>query len=347
MTSSKFQTFSVSLKPHLKNSPCFENQHNELPRNQPSDNIQAKFLLGVVMRSFFIFVFCFFSSLRAEVYDCFCFFNELELLKLRFEELYDVVDHFVIVESPISFTGKSKPLYFQENARDFEKYKNKIIHVIIDHFPDLTSDEENNHWYRESYSRNAILRGLNNCKDDDVIFISDVDEIPRATVIGEVQQYLKRFKKIHPRVRKMANLSKLVCGLEMRLFMYSMNRENLAGWYGGSKGTLYWVVSQLSPWGIKLFHHNHAMQKFTNAGWHFNTMGGQDRSLYKWLNTGPIYYEGSENALLALGQNPDLLNQSYNGQVATNTIIVPIDDTYPKYFLENIEYFRKIGWISE
>ena len=298
----------------------------------------------------FLFLVCtiFITSvLRAEVYDCFTFFNEVELLRVRFEELYDVVDHFVIVESPISYTGRSKPLYFQENAQDFAKFQDKIIHIVVDRFPDLTADEEKNHWYRESYSRDAILWGLKGCQDNDVIFISDLDEIPKANAVLRIKEYLKQFDGISEKKKAKIDDTQLVCGLDMRLFMYSMNRENVRGWYGGSKATPYWMVRRHTPWGIKLFHHKYAMHKISDAGWHFNTMGGEDRSLYKWLFTGPIYYPGVENALLELGKRPDLLAESYAGQVEANTVIVPIDDSYPKYFLDNLDHFREIGWICE
>ena len=298
----------------------------------------------------FLFLVCtiFITSvLRAEVYDCFTFFNEVELLRVRFEELYDVVDHFVIVESPISYTGRSKPLYFQENAQDFAKFQDKIIHIVVDRFPDLTADEEKNHWYRESYSRDAILWGLKGCQDNDVIFISDLDEIPKANAVLRIKEYLKQFDGISEKKKAKIDDTQLVCGLDMRLFMYSMNRENVRGWYGGSKATPYWMVRRHTPWGIKLFHHKYAMHKISDEGWHFNTMGGEDRSLYKWLFTGPIYYPGVENALLELGKRPDLLAESYAGQVEANTVIVPIDDSYPKYFLDNLDHFREIGWICE
>lgn len=298
---------------------------------------------------FIVFACLIFFSVtsRAEVYDCFTFFNELELLRLRFEELHDVVDYFVIVESPISFTGKNKPLYFRENEHLFDAFKDKIIHVVVDEFPNLTRDEEENHWYRESYSRDAILGGLQACQDNDIIFISDVDEIPRAEAVDEIKKYFSKFEKISSESLQKVDDSQLVCGLDMRLFMYSMNRENSAGWYGGSKATFYSMVRKRTPWGIKLFHHKYPMHKISNGGWHFNTMGGKDRSLHKWLNTGPIYYPGVENALLELGKQPELLKQSYDGHVNYNTIIVPIDDSYPKYFLENIDLFRKMGWLDE
>ncbi len=193
-----------------------------------------------------------------------------------------------------------------------------------------------------------ILRGLEHCQDDDVIFISDLDEIPSADAVRRIQSYLSQFKNLPVRKRARIDHSKLVCALDMRLFMYSMNLENLAGWYGGAKAAPYWLVCLEGGWGIKTYHHHHSsMHKIPNGGWHFNTMGGKDRSLYKWLFTGPIYYQGTEKALLELGEHPELLEQSYRGQVASNTVIVPIDDTYPRYFLDHMGYFREIGWIYE
>lgn len=298
------------------------------------------------MNLFYIWILLFaYMPLSAKIYDCFTFFNELDLLKIRFEELYDSVDHFVIVESPISFTGKEKPLYFAENEKAFEKYKDKIIYLRIDQFPGLTGHAENDHWAREAYSRNKLMEGLNKCSDHDIIFISDVDEIPRSTAVSEIKDYFSNlFKLPHKHKKKISDL-RWVCGLEMRLFMYQMNRENFAGWSGGSKAVPYFILKKYNPWGIKLFHHKHKFNKIMNAGWHFNTMGGKTKALYKWLLTGPLY--SNEEALKELGRNPDLLQQSYQGQVDSNTVPVPIDNSFPKYLLDNLEYFKAIGWIAE
>ena len=65
-----------------------------------------------------------------QVYDCFPFFNELELLEVRLGELYDHVDKFVIVECTETYRGKPKPLYYAENKNRFEKFSDKIIHIV-------------------------------------------------------------------------------------------------------------------------------------------------------------------------------------------------------------------------
>ena len=89
------------------------------------------------------------------VYDCFTFFNELELLELRLHELAGVVDKFVLVEATRTFTNKPKPLYFQENRARFAAFENKLVHVVVADLPD-SSDA----WVVERFQRNAIGHGL-------------------------------------------------------------------------------------------------------------------------------------------------------------------------------------------
>ena len=72
---------------------------------------------------------------KRKVYDCFCFFNELELLELRLNILDDYVDFFVISEANVTHTGKPKPYYFDENKHMFSKFLHKIIHLKIEDTP--------------------------------------------------------------------------------------------------------------------------------------------------------------------------------------------------------------------
>lgn len=107
------------------------------------------------------------------IYDCFTFFNELDILELRLEELDGCVDHFVIAEATRTFSNGPKPLHFADNKSRFARFLPKIIHVVIDDLPD-----EGDAWDREAFQRNALSRGLENAAPDDIIMISDVDEIP-------------------------------------------------------------------------------------------------------------------------------------------------------------------------
>lgn len=112
------------------------------------------------------------------IYDGFIFFNELDLLEIRLNILSNCVDRFVLVEATRTFQGKSKPLYFNENKQMFSKFKDRIIHVVVDDLPlDAVPFD------REHFQRDAILRGLHGCGAEDLIILSDLDEIPNPEVI--------------------------------------------------------------------------------------------------------------------------------------------------------------------
>ena len=66
-----------------------------------------------------------------KIYDCFNFFNELDILEIRLNVLYEHVDYFVIVESSITHSGEEKPFYFEENKERYSKFLDKIIHYKV------------------------------------------------------------------------------------------------------------------------------------------------------------------------------------------------------------------------
>jgi beta-1,4-mannosyl-glycoprotein beta-1,4-N-acetylglucosaminyltransferase len=80
------------------------------------------------------------------VFDGFTFFNELDLLELRLNELAGHVDFFVLVEAPMTFQGKPKPLFYAENQARFAAFRDKIIHLVIDDMP--AGDDA---WAREHF----------------------------------------------------------------------------------------------------------------------------------------------------------------------------------------------------
>ena len=112
------------------------------------------------------------------IYDCFTFFNELDLLEIRLNVLNDVVDRFVLVEATKTHSGKDKPLYFNDNKERYKAFQHKVIHVIVDDYPPFVTA-----WTYENHQRNAILRGLTQANPDDAIMISDLDEIPRPDLV--------------------------------------------------------------------------------------------------------------------------------------------------------------------
>lgn len=119
------------------------------------------------------------------IYDCFSFFNELDLLEIRLNVLKDVVDRFVLVEATCTHTGRPKPLYYEENKARFVAFSDKIIHIVVDDFAAANGAEtpREKAWSIENIQRNAIVKGLAGAKAEDTILISDLDEIPRPESI--------------------------------------------------------------------------------------------------------------------------------------------------------------------
>ncbi len=117
-----------------------------------------------------------------KIYDCFTFYNELDLLELRLQELYTSVDHFVIVESNQTFTNRSKPFYFEINQDRYAPFLDKIIYVKVEDMPG-----SDNPWHNEHHQRNAIMRGIESAHGNDIIIVGDVDEIPRAAAVDTLR----------------------------------------------------------------------------------------------------------------------------------------------------------------
>ena len=136
------------------------------------------------------------------------YFNEDVLLDLRLNILDKYVDYFVIVES--SFTHKGEKRRLQFDNKKFEKFKNKIIYLVYDNRPKdidevLNEDHEDiksrkyilNSILRENGQRNFIINGLEDANEEDLILISDVDEIPNLEKleIGNINQKIIMFKQ--------------------------------------------------------------------------------------------------------------------------------------------------------
>ncbi|MDQ6867047.1 MAG: class I SAM-dependent methyltransferase [Pseudomonadota bacterium] len=180
------------------------------------------------------------------IYDCIILFNEIDLLKLRCEELDEVVDRFVVVEAPVTFSGRPKPLYFAKSSSRFDKFRSRIIHVIVQDMP--TGRDA---WARERHQRNCIRRGITGASGDDGIIISDADEIPSAAAI----------RRWHPGLG--------ACRFD-QLFCYY--------WINCVGGT--WAGSRILPFsGIGNFPDIHQIRHtdfplLNDGGWHFSYLGG-------------------------------------------------------------------------
>ena len=130
-----------------------------------------------------------------KIFDCFMYFDEEQVLDLRLNVLNNDVDYFVIVESIYNHKGEKRDLLF--DIQKFQKFSDKIIYLIYDKIPKLVepidnSDDTNdkdrkyimNAVYRENAQRDYILEGLKDADNNDLILISDVDEIPKLSSLS-------------------------------------------------------------------------------------------------------------------------------------------------------------------
>ena len=159
-----------------------------------------------------------------KIIDCFMFYNELEILQIRLKELYDVVDHFIIVEATKTHSNMDKPLYFLENKHLFMPYMDKIIHRVTD-FSEHYSFEQyinapNDAWFKENYQRECCRNVIDELKldDNDIIITTDCDEIPKHLVIEAIRNNNIR-------------IDNHVYSIEMVLYYYTIEYTTDRRWY--------------------------------------------------------------------------------------------------------------------
>ncbi len=248
------------------------------------------------------------------IYDAFCFSGELSLLKIRCAELKPLNVIHVLVESKFTFSGKPKPLIFDQHKDEFKEYP--IIHVIVDRIPDVDP------WKNEAFQRDACMSALQGLNDDDVVIIADVDEIVKA---GAVHVY-------RPEQGFVA--------LEMDLFYFYLNVL-------GSHAA--WRIAKMLPWSILKNTTPNAIRNagadglIKNAGYHFTYQGGVNAMIEKFAS-----FSHQEEAVQKHGK-PDVLQykfanlESLFGEDRYST--VPISEL-PQYVQDHQEEFKEMLYVS-
>ena len=126
------------------------------------------------------------SDYHPKLFDFILFSFDMDMLEVRLNELDPVVDYFIILESRKTFTFRDKPLLYDlnKNTRRFKKFKSKVIHIILD-----TLEGESS-WDREHFTRQELFRlgfSHSNITDGDLYILSDVDEIPRGSLLRKLK----------------------------------------------------------------------------------------------------------------------------------------------------------------
>lgn len=259
------------------------------------------------------------------IWDCFTFFKELDLLELRLNELNDVVDRWVLVEMAYTHTGRPKPFYFDRNRSRFRKWLPRIEHVMVYDAP-MSLDP----FQRERHQRNAIQRGLRWPQQNDIIAITDVDEIPRPATF-------EHFRRAHF-FRGIANIN-------MRLYHYWINGVVNEPWLM-PKVMTGWFYKQTVPEESRYWHyHQNPIATIEDGGWHFSWLGGISGCVAKINAVAPVIDPGAVDIRETL-MRQELPNPS-NEMGLHKVTPVEIDHTWPKHVLSNLEWYRGRGHIAE
>ena len=264
------------------------------------------------------------------IYDCFQYFNEDHMLDLRFSILNDHVDHFVISESTKTHQGERKKLNF--NINNFLKYKDKIKYIVADFDKDKGFIQHiGGESIIEQHQRNSISKGLERANDNDLIILSDSDELPDMSKLSQIRKGTK------------------FTAFSQKMFMYKLNLQNLNenNWIGSKvclKKNLP-VLQKLRDMKFKKYSFWRIDKRniqIIEGGWHFSFLQSPAdiSKKIKSFSHGEFNTEETTNENLIkekIEKNEDIFNRGFNLKK------IPIDDSYPNFILNNQERLAK--WI--
>jgi len=259
-----------------------------------------------------------------KIYDCFTFFNELDLLELRLSTVYDHVDHIVLVEANTTFTSIPKPFYFEENKDRFAQYLDKIIHVKVEDMP-----HDPDAWVNDYHQRNSIERGLTDIGDEDIMVVSDLDEIVRPSVYdwlrtSDANKWCFRMPLFNIKL----NYMRVNPGRYTEWTMAQRGRELKTVRPNALREQRHFPL----PPGCKLIEH---------AGWHFSFLGDKPRISRKIES---YAHQEHNNDFVHNGIDIDWIIAHRTGLIPSEGhqfAIVELNDYFPRSLLDNLDKYRE------
>ena len=263
------------------------------------------------------------------IYDCFQYFNEDHMVDLRMNILNEYVDYFVISESNKTHQGKDKKINF--NVKNFSKFREKIIFISAEYNQEINFKKHiGGESPIEQHQRNSLIKGLENAHQDDLVILSDSDEIPDLKKLIEI----KKGKKF--------------IAFSQKMFMYKLNLQNIdeSNWIGSRVTKKKYLKTMQSLRDLKFKDYpfwrlDKRDLQIIKGGWHFSFLQTPDQILEKIksfshgeFDTKNMDLKKIENKIL---DNKDIFNR---GNILKK---VNLDDTFPSFVLENENKFSK--WI--
>lgn len=271
------------------------------------------------------------------IYDCIPFFNELDILKLRMQIMAPYVDKFVLEESTVTFSGQKKEMIFADNREMFREFEDKIVYIAVDDSPmsGVTTHE------RDKFQKNQLIRGMAECRPDDIVIFGDVDEIPNPETL---QKILKNFDPTR------------IYHLAQRMFYCFLNMEEVSGNLLSITGEFpgiarkQWLGTKICSFGNlpeegivylrEVSPEDPRSVRVAEGGWHFGYMGG-DRDVAKRISVkvqAAAHQEYNKSRYLNEAVDRLLCGEDIFGRSA-RFVRVPIDESYPAYLREHQEEY--------
>ena len=252
------------------------------------------------------------------IYDVFSYNGERDILDIRLNVLYPHVDKFIIVEFDETFSGKKKPKHLLKDwNKDWVKFLDKIDYAHItkseySKYEDLADTSTNvpkngpKHWEREFCQKEAIKDALQGLKDEDIVFVGDVDELWNP----------EQFK---------GSITPLK--LKLKVYSYYLNNRSDEEFWGT-------IVAQYKDIKGKCLNHlrtNDLPRTQEEFGWHFTSMGGYENVKKKLTDSYTSDSYASPQVLNSLKENingiHDFLGRNFN--------YVEDDSEWPSYLQNN------------
>lgn len=201
-----------------------------------------------------------------KIVDCFMFFNEKDIAYLRIKELYDAVDYFIINEATTTHLGNEpRELLFWKDER-LQEFKNKIYYKPINlnrDYGEFTSKyfQEWKMRLGEQEQRSRLHEGLYqlDLNEDDVIFISDCDEIPNKNCFNNLE-------------------NQDIIAFNQMFFVHYVNiytNKNVTGTVACKFNKLKYLNNKFNNLGLEILRSNKDfVPRIENGGWHYSYMGG-------------------------------------------------------------------------
>ena len=203
------------------------------------------------------------------IIDCFMFWNEIEVLYMRLDILYNFVDYFIICESKISHSGKVKKdeYIFNKHKDLYSKFMDKIIFFPYDDSKYRAGDSGkngSNNWPNENTQRKWLFNEIKKFDGDSLIAISDVDEIWDPKNIENIKTKVEKY---------------YVCGIIQNLTYYYVNCLKEQKW----KGTYFVKRKFLTFDKIQILRNKRGvLPVYVSGGWHFSWLGNKDKIMEKF-----------------------------------------------------------------